>query len=123
MKKFLKYCLIVVLLVVGLALIFNQQIKNALVSHMTTSAVSTTVVKPQQNSKKANFDFKKIKAVDSQMVVSAATSAKNAAIGKIAMPSVGLKLPIFEGLNNEDLVRGAGTMKQGEQMGAEGNYA
>lgn len=67
MKKFLKYCLIVVLLVVGLALIFNQQIKNALVSHMTTSAVSTTVVKPQQNSKKANFDFKKIKAVDSQM--------------------------------------------------------
>ena len=107
MKKFLKYCLIVVLLVVGLALIFNQQIKNALVSHMTTSAVSTTVVKPQQNSKKANFDFKKIKAVDSQMVVSAATSAKNAAIGKIAMPSVGLKLPIFEGLNNEDLVRGS----------------
>ena len=57
------------------------------------------------------------------MVVSAATSAKNDAIGKIAMPSVGLKLPIFEGLNNEDLVRGAGTMKQGEQMGAEGNYA
>ena len=82
MKKFLKYCLIVVLLVVGLALIFNQQIKNALVSHMTTSAVSTTVVKPQQKFKKANFDFKKIKAVDSQMVVSAATSAKNAAIGE-----------------------------------------
>lgn len=89
MKKFLKYCLIVVLLVVGLALIFNQQIKNALVSHMTTSAVSTTVVKPQQNSKKANFDFKKIKAVDSQMVVSAATSAKMLLSGKLRCQVLG----------------------------------
>lgn len=123
MKKILRYTLIVILLVVGLALIFNQQIKNALVQHMTTRAVDTTIVAKKSKDSKANFDFKKIKAVDNQMVVSAATGEQNDAIGKIALPSVGLRLPIFEGLNNADLVRGAGTMKQDQKMGEEGNYA
>lgn len=123
MKKILRYTLIVILLVVGLTLIFNQQIKNALVQHMTTRAVDTTIVAKKSKVSKANFDFKKIKAVDNQMVVSAATGEQNDAIGKIALPSVGLRLPIFEGLNNADLVRGAGTMKQDQKMGEEGNYA
>ncbi|MCR1902244.1 class A sortase [Ligilactobacillus apodemi] len=123
MKKFLKYFLVVVLLVVGLALIFNRQIKNALVNQMTNSAVSSKIVSSSSSSKKANYDFKKITAVDNQLVVSAATGEKSDAIGKIAIPSVGLKLPIFAGLNNEDLVRGAGTMKEDQKMGAEGNYA
>lgn len=43
-------------------------------------------------------------------------------IGKIAVPAVGLKLPIFEGINDNNLLRGAGTMKENEKMG-EGNYA
>lgn len=123
MKKFIRYTLIVILLVVGLAMIFNRQIKNSVVRYMTNTAVETKIDTTKNNDKKANFNFKKITAVDNTLVAKAATSSKSDAIGKIAMPSVGLKLPIFYGMNNEDLVRGAGTMKEGQKMGEEGNYA
>nr|7CFJ_A Chain A, Class A sortase [Lacticaseibacillus rhamnosus]7CFJ_B Chain B, Class A sortase [Lacticaseibacillus rhamnosus] len=43
-------------------------------------------------------------------------------IGKIAITSVHLKLPILKGLSNDNLSAGAGTMKADQKMG-EGNYA
>ena len=56
------------------------------------------------------------------MVAKAAFSKNKDAIGKLSVPSVKVKLPIFKGLDNYNLVRGAGTMKETERMGP-GNYA
>jgi len=43
-------------------------------------------------------------------------------VGEIYMPDVDMRLPILEGVSNENLWVGAGTMKPGQKMG-EGNYA
>lgn len=43
-------------------------------------------------------------------------------VGEIYMPSVDMQVPILEGISNENLWFGAGTMKPGQAMG-QGNYA
>lgn len=118
--KVLQWVIVVVLMVVGLALIFNEQIKSYVVNHMSQTAISKPVNTKTKH--KGNFDFESVKAVDIKGV-SKATQDDTAAIGKIAIPSIGLKLPIFYGLDNNNLMRGAGTMKADEKMGAENNYA
>lgn len=118
--KVLQWVIVVVLMVVGLALIFNEQIKSYVVNHMSQTAISKPV--DTKTKHKGNFDFESVKAVDIKGV-SKATQDDTAAIGKIAIPSIGLKLPIFYGLDNNNLMRGAGTMKADEKMGTENNYA
>lgn len=118
MKK-LKITGAVILLLAGLVMIFNEQIKCVIVDWMTNSSLKQPV---KDDDSKGNFDFEKVKAVDNKMVAKAAFSKNQDAIGKLSVPSVKVKLPIFKGLDNYNLVRGAGTMKEAEQMGT-GNYA
>ncbi len=109
----------VILLLAGLAMIFNEQIKCGIVDWMTNSSLKQPV---GDDDSKRNFDFKKVKAVDNKMVARAALSKNQDAVGKLSVPGVKVRLPIFKGLDNYNLVRGAGTMKEDEKMG-EGNYA
>lgn len=44
-------------------------------------------------------------------------------IGGIAIPELGINLPIFKGLGNTELIYGAGTMKEEQVMGGENNYS
>lgn len=118
MKK-LKITGAVILLLAGLVMIFNEQIKCVIVDWMTNSSLKQPV---KDDDSKGNFDFEKVKAVDNKMVAKAAFSKNQDAIGKLSVPSVKVKLPIFKGLDNYNLVRGAGTMKEAEQMGTS-NYA
>lgn len=118
MKK-LKITGAVILLLAGLMMIFNEQIKCVIVDWMTNSSLKQPV---KDDDSKGNFDFEKVKAVDNKMVAKAAFSKNQDAIGKLSVPSVKVKLSIFKGLDNYNLVRGAGTMKEAEQMGT-GNYA
>ena len=122
LKNFFVGLLVVILTVAGLTLIFNEQIKTFIVNRMTTTALNQPI-KKQQGTKKGNFDYDSVKAVDTKDVVNAATSDASDSIGKIAIPKVGIRLPIFYGLSQNNLMRGAGTMKQDEQMGETGNYA
>ncbi|MCI1986387.1 MAG: class A sortase [Lactobacillus sp.] len=112
-------------LLIGLALVFNEQIKLFVVDHLTQTTmqkIDASTVKKNQKSK-GNFDFKSVKALDVSTVGKAATTANQRnAIGKIAIPAVSLKLPILKGLSNSNLSTGAGTMKADQQMG-QGNYA
>lgn len=112
-------------LIIGLALVFNEQLKLMVVDHLGQRTMQTidkkTVAKNEK--RKANFDFKSVKALDVQHVAQAATTASQRnAIGKLAIPSVKMALPILKGLANENLSTGAGTMKPTQQMGS-GNYA
>ncbi|MCP9329174.1 class A sortase [Liquorilactobacillus satsumensis] len=121
-KKILLRALAVSLLLVGIALIFNEQIKTFVIREIATSQLKK---KPQSISKKmrkkGNFDFKSVKAADLS-TLSKAAQTQGGMIGKIAIPQIGMRLPIFYGINNENLLRGAGTMKPAEKMGT-GNYA
>ncbi|MUG33622.1 sortase, partial [Psychrobacter sanguinis] len=44
-------------------------------------------------------------------------------IGGIAIPELGINLPIFKGLGNVELIYGAGTMKEDQVMGGDNNYS
>lgn len=115
------FCL-VLLLAIGLAMIFNEQIKNIVIGDMTNNALkSETQSVDRAKKSKTSFDFKKVKPAG-PAAVKDAWSDNTHAIGKLAIPAVKMKLPIFYGLRNENLLRGTGTMKSNEKMG-QGNYA
>ncbi|WP_281165636.1 class A sortase [Liquorilactobacillus sicerae] len=120
-KKNLRYFFAAVLLVIGLVLVFNQQLTSMMVNQMTSQALKNPIRKTQ--SQKGEFNFKKIKSASAIAVVKAKfLQSSTGSIGKIAVPAVKLKLPIFYGITNDNLLRGAGTLKADQKMG-QGNYA
>ena len=100
-------------------MILSQPIQDVLIQYMTTTALRK---KPQGSKKQpTTFNFRKVKPVTLSQVSYAWLKRQNS-IGIIIIPAVHLKLPIYRGLNNNNLVKGAGTMKPRQKMGEE-NYA
>lgn len=115
--------LAVVLLLVGLALIFNKQIRNQMISHNQNQAMSTlTTKKVEQNQKKKGmFNFSKVKEVDFNQVAKSARENNAHAIGALAIPDVNMHLPICLGMSDDAMATGGGTMRPDQKMG-QGNY-
>ncbi|MFC0275838.1 class A sortase [Enterococcus devriesei] len=114
------------LLLVGLALIFNNQIKYFLMQYngerYTVAKVDKSEIDKNMR-KEASFDFDAVEPASTEAVLQAQLSNKRLpVIGGIAIPSVEINLPIFKGLSNEVLLYGAGTLSPDQKMG-EGNYA
>ena len=118
-KRILIYILMVILTVAGLALIFNEQIKTFTIDHMQENALNQPIKK---HPKIGQFDDAKVGEVTTKDVAKAATTNASDSIGKIAIPAIGLKLPIFYGMATNNMLRGACTMHPNEQMGMQGNY-
>ena len=123
----LRWVLIVVLLVVGLALIFNKSIRNTVIAWNTNkyqvSKVSKKTIEKNKEAK-TSFDFDTVKSISTESVLQAQMDAQELpVVGGIAIPEVGINLPIFKGLGNTELTYGAGTMKEDQVMGGENNYA
>ena len=123
----LRWVLIVVLLVVGLALIFNKSIRNTVIAWNTNkyqvSKVSKKTIEKNKEAK-TSFDFDTVKSISTESVLQAQMDAQELpVVGGIAIPEVGINLPIFKGLGNTELTYGAGTMKEDQVMGGENNYS
>lgn len=66
----------------------------------------------------ATFDFDAVEPASSEAVLRAQLSNKALpVIGGVAVPSVGINLPIFKGLANEALLYGAGTLSPTQKWG------
>jgi len=117
---------LVLLLLIGLALIFNNQIKNYFITQTGEAYAVGTIDRSdvEKNMEaEATFDFDAVEPASSEAVLRAQLSNKALpVIGGVAVPSVGINLPIFKGLANEALLYGAGTLSPTQKMG-EGNYA
>ena len=117
---------LVILLIIGVALIFNNQIRNYLMKENTETYTVSKVTREEVKTnldKEANFDFEQVKSVSLESVLRAQLEDKVLpVIGGVAVPSVEINLPIFKGLDNTALMYGAGTFHPEQQMG-EGNYA
>lgn len=124
LKNKLKTVFIILLLLLGLALVFNQQIKDAIVNFNTNRKLAQVDQDKIKQAKhiKASYDFNAISDVDVKQVAAAATDNQQGYLGKIAIPAVHIKLPIVKGVSKVALATGAGTMKPDEKMG-QGNYA
>lgn len=124
MKKFFSIFGTILVLLIALALIFNQPIKEYAVkqiSNRNLSSLTADKVKANQK-KKEQFDFNKVKPISASQVAKAAVNNDAAVIGKMSVPSVALRLPIVVGLSDNALSTGGGTMKENEKMG-KNNYA
>ena len=110
--EILRWVLIVVLLVVGLALFFNKSIRNTVIAWNTNKyQVSNVSKKTIEKNKEAktSFDFENVQSISTGSVLQAQMDAqKLPVIGGIAIPEVGINLPIFKGLGNTELTYGWG---------------
>lgn len=115
-----------VLVLVSLALIFNTSIRNMIISWNTSKYQITEVTAEDiEKNKQAEttFDFEQVQAVSTEAILKAQWEAQQLpVIGGIAIPQLGINLPIFKGVGNTSLMYGAGTMKETQEMG-KGNYA
>lgn len=120
-KPWLRWIAAIILLIVGLALIFNQQIKEYLVASYQPTVTKKTI--QQNNKKKATYDFADVKDLNLQTVAKNRANKQNVKIiGVIAIPDIKMSLPIGKGVNNDTLALAAGTMRADQEMG-QGNYA
>lgn len=124
MKKFFSIFGTIVLLIVALALIFNEPIKEYAVNYMANQHMTQlTAKKARENEKKkGEYDFSKVKSISASQVAKASVNNSAASIGKMAVPAVNLYLPIVKGLSDDALSTGGGTMKKYQKMG-KNNYA
>lgn len=116
--KWVKKIGFVFVLLIGLSLVFNQQLKNSLIHFDAQRANQTKLGQPNI---KADYNFANVEALDTLAVLKASLTKQNAQ-AKLAIPAVHLKLPVFNGLNNEYLAAGAGMMKPKQKLGRK-NYA
>ncbi|CAM2913569.1 class A sortase [Dellaglioa algida] len=120
-KKHLTTVLLLILLLLGLSLVFNEQIKSFLVGN-THPTINAALVDKNKN-KKASFDFSEVKSLNTADVLKAKVNEKDLVLlGELSIPDVSLNLPIAKGVSTNTLALAAGTLKENEKMG-EGNYA
>ena len=125
--KLLKGLLLALLLLIGVALICNKSIRNTLMAwhtnHYQVSQVSKQTIE-QNKDANVSYDFDAVESISTESVLKAqSSSADLPVIGGIAIPDLGINLPIFKGLGNTELSYGAGTMKENQVMGGDNNYA
>lgn len=123
----LKVFICFALIVVGLALIFNQSICNFLIGRQSNryqiEKVSKKTLEKNQSAD-VTYDFSAVEPISLQSVLKNQTSQVDLpVIGGIAIPDLDINLPIFKGLGNTELSYGAGTMKKNQVMGGVNNYA
>lgn len=126
LRELLRKVLFVIIILVSLALIFNSKIRDMLVVWNTNkyqvSQVSKEAIADNQKSE-GNFDFSSVNSVSSEAVLASQWNSQQLpVIGGIAIPELEINLPIFKGVDNVNLLYGAGTMKPDQKMG-EGNYS
>ena len=125
-RRYLINILLVTIAIIGIILILNDPIKDYFIKiNSRKYSVENLEINDVKKNKEmpASFDFDNVKEIDSKSVFMEQYKNKELpAIGGIAIPSVGINLPIFKGLSNEALIYGAGTMSKDQVMG-KGNYS
>ncbi|MCP8857529.1 class A sortase [Latilactobacillus fuchuensis] len=116
--------ILAVVLIIGLLLVFSGPIRTQVVRWMANRRMDVTAAQIQKNQhKKANFDFKAVDSLDTKQIVHAAVKGDVIVLGKVAVPSVGMALPVMKGVSEDTMAQGGGTMKPDQKMGADNNYA
>ncbi|USS88654.1 class A sortase [Fructilactobacillus cliffordii] len=121
--KWAERILLVLLLVVGITLVFSSQLEGYWIQWQSHQKVTNISQREAQRGKKkdASYNYQNVQAVSENAVLESEKARKTDAIGSIQIPDLNINLPIFKGLNSENLTIGAGTMKPNQNLG-EGNY-
>ncbi|MGM0168667.1 sortase A [Enterococcus sp. AZ135] len=139
MKRKILGLLAVLCVLAGSLILFNKPIKNYFVKntgeHYDISKVTKEELKKNKDAE-ATFDFDAVKPLNLNAILQSqlkgltqsgdsnkADSGSNnlPVIASVAVPDVGICLPVFKGLQDDGLYYGAGTLSADQEMG-EGNY-
>lgn len=122
----------VLLIVIGLGLFFANDVRNVAVKEkaktLRVAKLPKKVVQKHQEELKpedVSFDFSDAQpptAVAVAQTYQEATAEKLPTVGGVAVPDLGISLPILFGVDNTSLMYGAGTMKP-DQVQGQGNFA
>lgn len=122
----------IILIMIGISLFFANDLRNIAVHEKAKTLrvaklPKKTVQKHQKELKPADvsFDFSDAQPPTAAAVAQTyqnATPEKLPMVGGVAVPDLGISLPILFGVDNTSLMYGAGTMKPDEVQG-QGNYA
>lgn len=123
-KRRITTYLAAILFLLGLGFLAIEPLQNYLIDQQSKETLTVDAADFQENqSHDGNYDFSSVEEVSVEDVLKIQFSSQELpVIGRIAVPEVGLNLPVLKGLSNEHLLTGAGTMKPDQKMG-EGNYA
>lgn len=115
------------LAVIGLVLIFQQPIRDFILSQQIASQESllqnVTAEEVEKNkAEEVTFNFEDVRSLSLASVLEEGMSAaKVKSIGEIAIPSVGINLNIAKGVSDLNMSVGAGTLRPDQEMG-KNNY-
>lgn len=116
---------LVLIFIVGLGLIFNSQIKDWLIQQNTEKYAIGNVSREEIEKNEmleGNFDFDQVESMTTADVLKDQFSSSDfPVVGAVAVPDAGINLPIFKGVEYNQLFYGAGTTDPEQVMG-EGNY-
>lgn len=86
-------------------------------------ALSSDKLEKNANSGDKNFDQSKVKPIDiNGVILNRKDADMSKIVGQLVIPSINKNIAIFDGLENNNLMYGACTMKPNQRMGL-GNYA
>lgn len=114
------------LILVAIVLFALDPIKNYLIETRTQANTVANISREQiqeNENKDVTFDFDAIENIDTlSVLLENFNPADLPTIGGIAMPQLGMNLPINKGTSNEGMYLGAGTLYPDQVMG-QGNYS
>ncbi|MDO5347299.1 MAG: sortase [Bacillota bacterium] len=120
-----KKIIMLLMIVVGFLLVFSKPISHYIIglrsNDYQVSKVSKATIAKNETAE-ATYDFSSVQSVSvKSLLTSSGTDLP--VVGGIAIPDLAINLPIFKGVTNDNLLYGAGTMKDSQVMGGENNYA
>lgn len=130
-KRKILIALVILNLTLTLGVIFTLYMNKPLAHSKMASRTNQYIISnvPKETIKKnieeapANYSWEDVKPLDPDEIISAPppTPEELPVIAGIAIPELGINMPIVKGLDNIGLYYGAGTTKENQTMG-QGNY-
>jgi len=119
--RFVRITTFVILIIISLGLIFHNQIAHFVLQNFHPEVSQKTIDAAKNDD--AKYDWHDVKTLTAEQILQARVNAgKINFIGFVAIPEIGLSVPIAHGVDDLVLSLGAGTMYKDQEMG-EGNYA
>ena len=129
LKKYWRYIVASILLLVGVALLLVQPAQTYMLQQGVTASLEQSkeitraeVAENEERTEDVTFKFEEVEPLSLENIVKYQGQGGRYSMGQVAIPELNMKIPIYKGVSNYVLATGAGTMKENQKMG-EGNYA
>lgn len=111
------------IIALGILFIFFEPLTDWRINRLSSSIVEQSQsTQSVSSTTETHYDFEAVEELSFSSFVTLPNVNQLQVKGVLTMPDVDMELPILDGLSEENLLAGAGTMKE-DQLPGEGNYA